>query len=359
MDRGCSVADGMRLPERPGCAACLVTVWPATAWRVAKARTLSSTGATSGHPSIQVGPVAPYSIRNEISCQTWLLLSRAARGCQEKTILSMGNCVSRGEAGADPKNPSWLPHPTAETFFASECVAHMPADTHMVQGLPSCMSMDSCDWDPRPSGGVTLAVTGVGEVKPLFRMQMAETKSTPTPASSVDQSDDKCLNELPVACCVTDAAGKEVAWLRKVNDGPKPHKLGNQWVVSSVTILQRSPDSPGVDNAFVRATVTRYPLISTPDIGVSVFDVDGKYTHSGQWFTVRDKSGAGVTAGSKVPEHAAAKCGHPPLQKPIRLLGLPSGPKRRASPLGRRREAASDGVLLPAHSRRFHFLFNI
>ena len=192
-----------------------------------------------------------------------------------------------------PKNPSWVPHPTAETFFASDCVAHMPADTHMVKGLPCSMSMDSCDWDPRPAGGVTLAVTGIGETKPLFRVQMAETKSTPAPAPSGDQSDEKELNELPAAC-VTDAAGKEVAWLRKVKDGLKPHKLGNVMVGSSFQILQRSPDSPGVDNAFVRAIVTRYPLISTPDIGVSVFDVDGKYTHSGQWFTVKDKSGAGV-----------------------------------------------------------------
>ena len=247
----------------------------------------------------------------------------------------MGNCVSRGEGGV-PKNPSWVPHPTAETFFVSDCIEHMPTDTHMVKGLPCSMSMDSCDWDPRPAEGISLVVTGKGETKPLFRVQMAETKSTPAPAPGGDQTDEKEVNELPAAC-VTDAAGKEVAWLRKVKDGLKPHKLGNVMVGSSFQILQRSPDSPGVDNAFVRAIVTRYPLISTPDIGVSVFDVDGKYTHSGQWFTVKDKSGAGVTAGSKVPERAAANAvAHRSRSWPA-CSGCPLGPRGEPSPCARRR----------------------
>ena len=197
-------------------------------------------------------------------------------------------------------------------------------------------------------------VTGIGETKPLFRVQMAETKSTPVPAPSGDQSDEKGLNELPAAC-VTDAAGKEVAWLIKVKDGLKPHKLGNVMMGSSFQILQRSPDSPGVDNAFVRATVTRYPLISTPDIGVSVFDVDGKYTHSGQWFTVKDKSGAGGTAGSKVPERAAANAVTQLLQKLASLLGLPSGPKRRALAAWTPKRGCI-GALLVAHGHRFHCL---
>ena len=235
-----------------------------------------------------------------------------------------------------PKNPSWVPHPTAETFFVSDCIEHMPTDTHMVKGLPCSMSMDSCDWDPRPAEGISLVVTGKGETKPLFRVQMAETKSTPAPAPGGDQTDEKEVNELPAAC-VTDAAGKEVAWLRKVKDGLKPHKLGNVMVGSSFQILQRSPDSPGVDNAFVRAIVTRYPLISTPDIGVSVFDVDGKYTHSGQWFTVKDKSGAGVTAGSKVPERAAANAvAHRSRSWPA-CSGCPLGPRGEPSPRARRR----------------------
>ena len=236
----------------------------------------------------------------------------------------MGNCSSSRPEGEEPwaRNPSWLPHPSRESFFASACVAHMPADTHMVQGLPCSMSMDSCDWDPRPPEGVTLAVTRVGEAKPLFRVQMAETKSTPTPGSSSDPSDE----QPPPAACVMDAAGNQVAWLRKVEDGRKPHKLGNVWVGSSFQILQRSPDSPGLDTSTLRATVTRYPLISTPDIGVSVFDVDGKYTHSGQWFTVKDKSGAGVTAGSKCPSvQQQSAVTHHSRSRPPRLLKLQAG----------------------------------
>ena len=180
------------------------------------------------------------------------------------------------------------------------------------------MSMESCDWAPRPPEGVTLAVTRAGEATPLFKVQMAQTQSTPTPGSSSDQPDEP-LKEW--AACVTDAAGNQVAWLRKVSDGLKPHKLANVWVSTSFQILQRSPDSPGMGSAFLRATVTRYPLISTPDIGVSVFDAEGKYTHSGQWFTVKDKSGAGMVARSKVPWRICPYAtDHPPLQKLACLL---------------------------------------